>query len=66
MENLSDTLQRKLVNGGWRFDQLPIRDDATSWKDVKEECGFSSAELSELKNARCPGKLSNSHIRLFI
>jgi hypothetical protein len=61
MENLSDTLRGKLVNGGWRFDQLPIRDDATSWKDVKEECGFSSAELSELKNARCSGKLSNSY-----
>ena len=56
MENLPGRIQEKLDQGGWRFDQLPTtRDDGTSWSDVKSDCGFTSPELSELKNARCPG-----------
>ena len=60
MDNLSVTIQGKLTSGEWRFDQLPTRDDATMWQDVKNECNFTSPELSEVKNARCPGKTSNS------
>jgi hypothetical protein len=55
MDNLNPTIQEKLASGGWGFHQLPTtRDDATMWQDVKTECNFSSPELSELKNTRCP------------
>ena len=44
-----------LTEGGWSFDQLPVvRDDSTSWADVKAECNLSSPQLSSLKNIRCP------------
>ena len=56
MENLPEDIKKKLGKGDWRFDQLPLRDDGTSWSDVQKDCDFSNAELSELKNARCTGK----------
>ena len=53
---LPGDIRKKLEDGGWRFDQLPAaRNDATMWETVKSECNFTSPELSELKNARCPG-----------
>jgi hypothetical protein len=56
MENLPEDIKKKLGKGDWRFDQLPLRDDGTSWSDVQKDCDLLNSELSELKNARCPGK----------
>ena len=53
---LPGDIRKKLEDGGWRFDQLPAMDGAIMWETVKSECNFTSPELSELKNARCPGR----------
>ena len=59
MAIISPELTRKLSAGGWNFSQLPLRDDSTSWNDVKVDCGLSNPEISELRNARCMGKFNN-------
>jgi hypothetical protein len=56
MENLPDSIQEKLEQGQWGWEDLPVRDDATSWSDVETGCGLTKQELSRLKNARCPGR----------
>jgi hypothetical protein len=42
MGNLPVSIQGKLEDGGWRFDQLPARDDKAVWETVKSECNFTS------------------------
>mmetsp|Transcript_34042 Transcript_34042/g.63562 ORF Transcript_34042/g.63562 Transcript_34042/m.63562 type:complete len:97 (+) Transcript_34042:32-322(+) len=57
MENLPGRIiLEKLEQGGWEWDDLPIRDDATSWSDVETGCGLTKQELSRVKNVRCPAQ----------
>mmetsp|Transcript_27337 Transcript_27337/g.46201 ORF Transcript_27337/g.46201 Transcript_27337/m.46201 type:complete len:584 (-) Transcript_27337:559-2310(-) len=56
MENLPESIQQKLGEGEWGWDDLPTRDDATSWRDVETGCGLTKQELSRVKNARCPAQ----------
>jgi hypothetical protein len=56
MENLRRNIQEKLEQGDWGWDDLPTRDDATSWSDVEKGCELTKQELSRVKNARCPGR----------
>ena len=56
METLPESIQHKLGEGEWGWDDLPTRDDATSWRDVETGCRLTKQELSRVKNARCPGR----------
>jgi hypothetical protein len=57
---LPGDIRKKLEDGRWRFDQLPAMDGAIMWETVKSECNFTSPELSELKNARCPAQAAQA------
>jgi len=57
MESLPESIQEKLRQGEWGWDDLPTtRDDATSWRDVETGCGLTKQELSRVKNVRCPAQ----------
>jgi len=53
--NVPPPITVKLMNGGWRFDQLPkARNDINDWQNVQNDCQLTNPELCELKNIRCP------------
>jgi hypothetical protein len=56
MEKLSKDIRKKLKDGKWGWNDLPLRDNGMSWSDVEIGCGLTKQELSRVKNARCPGR----------
>ena len=62
---IGESIRTKLKDGGWEFNDLPVRDDSTMWSEVKKECKLTNPELSRLKNNRCPATTGrHTHIQM--